>query len=114
MKKRVDKKLWGWEDIFALNELCSVKILNVKPRQKFSLQKHKKRDELWRVIDGNCRIWLEKRKIRAKPGDEFFVTRGVLHRIEALSKTAKVLEVSFGKFDPKDIIRVEDDYGRIK
>jgi mannose-6-phosphate isomerase len=113
MKKRVDKKPWGWEDIFALNEVSSVKILNVKPRSKFSLQKHKKRKEFWRVIEGDCIVWFGKKKIKAKVGDEFFIKPGTLHRLEALSKTAKVLEISFGKFDKKDITRLEDDYGRI-
>lgn len=112
MKKKVDKKLWGWEDIYSMNEISSVKILNVKPHQKLSLQKHKHRKEFWRVIEGNCRIWLGNRKISAKPGDEFLITAGKLHRVEALSTTAKVLEISFGKFDAKDIVRVEDDYGR--
>jgi len=113
MKKRVDKKLWGFEEVFTLNEASSVKILNVKPGRKFSFQKHKKRDEFWRVIEGNCRVWLGKKKIKAAPRDEFFIKKGQLHRIEALSKTARVLEISFGKFDAKDIVRVEDDYGRI-
>jgi mannose-6-phosphate isomerase len=112
MKKRVDKKLWGWEDIFAMNEICSVKILNVKSRQKLSLQKHKHREEFWRVVEGECRVWLGNKKIKARAGGEFFIKKGQLHRIEALAKTAKVLEISFGKFDPKDIVRVEDDYGR--
>lgn len=112
MKKKVDKKPWGWEDILALNKLCSVKILNVKPRQKFSLQKHNHRSEFWRVLEGDCIIWLGNKKIKAKSGDEFFISTGKLHRIEALSKTAKVLEVSFGKFDKNDNTRVEDDYGR--
>ena len=35
-----------------------------------------------------------------------------VHRIEGLSKEAHVLEISFGKFDEKDIVRVEDDFGR--
>jgi mannose-6-phosphate isomerase-like protein (cupin superfamily) len=112
--KRVDQKLWGWEDIFALNEVCSVKILNVRPHQKFSFQKHKHREEFWRVVEGKCKIWLDNKKITSKPGDEFFIRKGQLHRVEALSKFAKVLEISFGKFDPKDIVRVEDDYGRVK
>lgn len=112
MKKKIDEKLWGWEDIFAINKTCSVKILNVKPRQKFSLQKHRHRDEFWRILEGNCRVWLGKRKIKAKAGDEFFIKRRELHRIEALSEIVRVLEVSFGKFDAKDIVRIEDDYGR--
>jgi mannose-6-phosphate isomerase-like protein (cupin superfamily) len=113
MKKRIDKKLWGWEEILALNEVCSVKILNVRPKQKFSLQKHKKREEFWRIIEGNCRVWFGSRRILAKPGDEFFIRKGQLHRAEALSKPVSVLEISFGKFDKRDIIRVEDDYGRV-
>lgn len=112
MKKRIDKKLWGWEEIYSVNKKSSVKVLNVKPRQKFSLQKHKHRAELWRIVEGNCKVWLENKKIRAKPGDEFFIPAGKLHRVEAFSKTVKVLEISFGKFDAKDIVRVEDDYGR--
>ena len=53
-------------------------------------------------------------KIKAKAGDEFKIPTGTLHRIEALTKTAKVLEISFGKFDAKDITRIADDYGRVK
>ena len=113
MKKKVDKKLWGWEDSYALNEKVSVKILNVKPRQKFSLQKHKNRKEFWRILEGNCIVWFGRKKVKAKPGDEFSVPAGKLHRVEALGKTVKVLEISSGKFDKKDIIRVEDDYGRV-
>lgn len=112
MKKRTDKKPWGNEEIFSLNEKSSVKLLNVKPRQKFSLQSHKKRKEFWKVLEGNCIIWLGKKKIKAKPGDEFAIPAKTPHRIEALSKTAKVLEISFGRFNRKDIKRIEDDYGR--
>lgn len=113
MKKRVDKKPWGWENIFTLNKMSSVKILNVKPHKKFSLQKHKHREEFWRVLEGNCIIWFGNKKIKAKPGDEFVIKKGKEHRVEALSKTAKILEISLGKFDKKDIKRLEDDFGRV-
>lgn len=112
MKKRVDKKPWGAEDIFTINEMSSVKILNVEPGQKFSLQKHRHRGEFWRVLEGKCVVWLGHKKIKAKPGDEFVIKHGQAHRIEALSERAKVLEISFGKFDKKDIKRIDDDYGR--
>ncbi len=112
MKKVVDKKPWGYEDIFALNKKASVKILHVAPGKKFSLQKHKYRREVWVILEGPCRIWLGRRKIRAKKDDEFVIKPGQLHRVEGLSKEAKVLEISSGKFDRKDIVRVEDDFGR--
>jgi len=41
------KRPWGDFKQFALNEKCTVKILEVKPRRLLSLQKHKKRKELW-------------------------------------------------------------------
>ncbi|MBU0760236.1 MAG: phosphomannose isomerase type II C-terminal cupin domain [Nanoarchaeota archaeon] len=113
MKKQVVKRPWGWEDIFTLNEISSVKILNVKPRQKFSLQKHKDRKEFWKILDNPAKVTIGKKTFRAKCGDEFFIPKKTLHRVEALSKTVQVLEISFGKFDEKDIVRKEDDYGRV-
>jgi len=110
--KKVVKKPWGNEEEFALNSKCTVKILTVKPLSKTSLQYHYHRDEFWKVIDGKVRIWIGNRKILAKVGDEFFIKRKVKHRLEGLSVEGKVLEISFGKFDEKDIVRVEDDYGR--
>jgi len=110
MKKEV-KKPWGSEEEIAMNKKCSVKILTVNPKSKTSLQKHKHRSEFWKVLEP-CRIWIGSKKVRAKKGDEFFINKGVKHRLEGLTKKGKVLEVSFGKFDKNDIVRLEDDYGR--
>jgi len=112
MKKRIDKKPWGKEEIFAINERVSVKIINVNPKKRLSLQKHKYRGEFWRILEGDVRVTKGNKKMIVKEGDELFVKKGVLHRIEALNKPIKVLEISFGKFDKNDITRVEDDYGR--
>ena len=112
MKKYVEKRPWGMFERFTLNEVSSVKVLTVKPKQKFSLQKHKTRAEFWRVLEGPAKVTVGKKTVRAKKGDEFLVKKGQLHRIEAYSKTVKVLEISLGKFNEKDIIRVEDAYGR--
>lgn len=112
MKKRVDKKPWGSEDIFALNEKVSVKILNVKPRQRLSLQFHKNRSEFWRVLDNEVKITLGKRIFTAKKGQEISIPKKTLHRVQALAKPARILEIAFGKFDKHDIVRIEDDYNR--
>ena len=113
MRKKVVKKPWGGFEQFTLNEKTTVKILTFKPRQKLSLQSHKNRKEFWKVIEGNCVIWIGRKKVKAKPGQEFFVRKGQMHRVEALGKTVRVLEISFGKFDENDLKRVEDIYGRV-
>ena len=45
-------------------------------------------------------------------GDEVLISRGENHRIEAYSKPVNILEISFGNFSEKDVVRIEDDYGR--
>ena len=111
--KKVIQKPWGKEEEFVLNSMCSVKILNVKPHARTSLQYHSHRDEFWRVLEP-CKVWIGRKKINAKKGDEFRIKRKMEHRLEGLNKEGKILEISFGKFDKDDIARVEDDYGRKK
>ncbi|MFH1802501.1 MAG: phosphomannose isomerase type II C-terminal cupin domain [archaeon] len=113
MKKVVDKRPWGGFEQFTFNEISTVKILTVKPKSRFSLQYHKKREEFWRVLEGPVKITIGKMTIRAKEGEEVLIPKKTLHRAQALTKTAKILEISFGKFDENDIVRVEDDYGRV-
>lgn len=113
MKKYVEKRPWGGFVRFTNNEKSTVKILVIKPRQKFSLQKHKKRSEFWKIVDNPVKITVGKKVFRAKRGDEFFIPKNTLHRAEALSKSVHILEIAFGNFDEKDIVRVEDDYGRV-
>jgi mannose-6-phosphate isomerase len=112
MKKKVDKRPWGEFEQFTLNERSTVKVLTVKPGKRNSLQRHRARAEFWKIIDGPIRVTVGKKSWNAKTGDEISVGKGVLHRYRGLKKSGRILEISFGKFDEKDIVRIEDDYGR--
>ncbi|MBU0457763.1 MAG: phosphomannose isomerase type II C-terminal cupin domain [Nanoarchaeota archaeon] len=112
MKPYSEKRPWGEFERFTLNKLSTVKILTIKPKQKFSLQYHYKRNEFWKFLDNPAKVTLEKKTILVKKGAEIFIPAKTLHRIEAYSKSVRVLEISFGKFDEKDIKRIEDVYGR--
>ena len=106
-------KPWGDFERFTLNEVSTVKILTVNPKQKFSLQYHKKRKEFWKFLDNPAKVIVGKKTFRVKKGDIIIVSPKTNHRIEAYSKSVRVLEISLGKFDEKDIKRIEDKYGRI-
>lgn len=108
-----EKRPWGDFRRFTLNEPSTVKLLSVKTGQAFSLQYHDKRDEFWRVLSGSPDVIVGDRKETAHAGDEFFITRGVNHRILAGDEDALILEIAFGEFDENDIIRLEDDYHRV-
>ena len=114
MKKHKEIRPWGGFEQFTLNEISTVKILTIKKRKRFSLQHHKNRGEFWKFLDNPAIITIGKKNFRAKKGDEFKIPRKTNHRIQALNNDVHVLEISFGKFDEKDITRIEDDYGRVK
>ena len=105
------KRPWGSFKQFAFNEKCTVKIIEIKPNQELSLQKHKNRNELWYFLDKGI-VQLGNKKIKVKEEDSIKIPKGKPHRIIAGQKNVRVLEVSFGKFDEKDEIRLEDKYGR--
>ncbi len=105
------KRPWGDFKQFTLNEKSTVKILSVNPNQELSLQKHKKRIEVWYFLtEGWVQLGNKKKKI--KKGEIVNIKKGQAHRIFAKNKKVEVLEVSFGTFNEKDEIRLEDKYGR--
>ncbi len=115
MKIKLDMRPWGKEEWFIAKEpIRMVKILTFKPNQECSLQYHYHRKEFWRILEGSAIVTIGKKKIRAKVGDNFEIKKKQIHRMQGLSKGAKILEIHFGKFDENDIVRLEDDYGRVK
>lgn len=112
MKPILDKRPWGQFIQFTDNEICTVKIITVKPNSRLSLQYHNHRDEFWRVIEGEGQIVLGEDTIDVKKDDEFFIERKVLHRMMTKDKSMSIMEISYGEFDENDIVRVEDEYGR--
>ncbi|MAH07580.1 mannose-6-phosphate isomerase [Candidatus Pacearchaeota archaeon] len=107
------KRPWGEFKQFTLNEKSTVKILIVKPKQVLSLQYHKKRREFWKVLEGPAKIVIGNKTLRGKKGDEFNIPVKKKHRLGAYNKIVKVLEISFGIFDEKDEVKLEDKYGRV-
>lgn len=113
MKTLIVKKPWGQFDQFTHNEITTVKLLSFNPGSSLSLQYHNHRDEFWRVLSGHPFLTIGEKKINAKPGDEFYVTKKELHRIETKDDMVQILEIAYGdNFDEEDIVRVEDKYGR--
>lgn len=108
-----DVRPWGNFMRYTYNQKCTVKILEVNPNQMLSKQSHKNRDELWVILDKGLRVELDDKVINPIPGDEIVIKRNMKHRLASLGKKARVLEIAFGDFDEDDIVRFEDNYGRV-
>lgn len=113
MNTYIEKRPWGNFEKFCENKLCTVKILNVGPGKKLSLQYHNHRNEFWKIITGTAKIIIDDKTHEGKEGDEFFIPVETKHRIITDKSHARILEISYGNFDENDIVRLEDEYRRL-
>ncbi len=107
---------WGGFIKFVDNKPCTVKVLFIKKGGSLSLQSHKLREEFWYIISGKVKVTTGKniKKLRSKiltEGEYIFILKKYLHRAEGINQ-AKILEISFGRFEEGDEIRYKDKYGR--
>ena len=113
MKTFTTKRPWGQFDQFTHNEITTVKVISINPNSSISLQFHKHRTEFWRILSGHPLVTIGEKTISAKPGDEFMIRQSEKHRIETGDNVAQFLEIAYGDFDEEDIVRLEDEYGRL-
>jgi mannose-1-phosphate guanylyltransferase/mannose-6-phosphate isomerase len=109
------EKPWGAFDQYVLNSVCTVKILTCRPGERLSLQKHRRRCELWVALDYGAVVELDGKSLFPEKGQEIWLPSGSSHRLgcDASSpEPIRMLEISLGDFDENDIERIEDIYGR--
>ena len=106
---------WGNYLSIAEDDGWQVKVIEVKPGASLSLQKHNYRAEHWIVVSGIAEVEIEEEKKFLKENQSIYIPIGYKHRLSNPGKLALFLiEVQSGKYlGEDDIIRFEDNYGRI-
>jgi mannose-1-phosphate guanylyltransferase len=104
---------WGRFEKFHENQLSTVKLIYINANSRLSLQYHTERSEFWKVIKGTAEVELNGKIIEVKEEETIDIPKGVRHRVKALDNNCVILEISYGRFDENDIVRIEDDYQRI-
>ncbi len=106
---------WGGFQTLEEGAGFKVKRLVVEPGRRLSLQRHRFRAEHWVVIAGAPRVIVADRARRLKARGTMSIPRGAWHRIENPGKVPVVIiEVQHGRYlSEDDIIRRQDDYGRV-
>lgn len=112
INKYSEERPWGRFERFTLNEISTIKILTINPNEETSLQKHKKRDEFWRILSGKGLVLIGDGKLEAVSGGEFNIPRETAHQIIGGNEPLVVLEISLGNFDENDEERLGDKYNR--
>jgi mannose-6-phosphate isomerase len=109
-----DHRPWGYFKVIDDSSDYKIKRIVVYPEKRLSLQRHKRRDEHWFVLEGNARITRGEKTIELISGECVNIKRGVLHRVENTGrKNLSFIEVQTGDyFGEDDIERIDDDFGR--
>jgi mannose-6-phosphate isomerase-like protein (cupin superfamily) len=109
----VDVRPWGRFHRLSHNAPTTVKVIEVWPGRRLSLQRHQRRGELWMVLDGPLHVEIDGEERLVPVGGTVWVPRGAVHRASNRGDTpARFVEVAFGAFDESDIERLEDDFAR--
>lgn len=105
---------WGHYTVLEEGENFKVKKITVEPKQKLSLQSHKKRAEHWTVLKGNAKVELNGKTFNLKPYQSIDIPVGAKHRLRNNTrKPLEIIEVQSGDYlKEDDIIRIDDKYGR--
>lgn len=116
-KKKNDPSVrpWGKYTVLHDGDTCKVKIIEVLPGKRLSLQSHEKRTEFWVIAEGVGLMTLGKFQFTLSAGDKIKIPVKAKHRIENTGDTIlKFVEVQTGTyFGEDDIVRYEDDFGRV-
>lgn len=111
-----DERPWGSFTVIDEADDYKVKRLEVLPQKRLSYQRHARRAEHWYVVRGIAKVTLNGNEILLKTGESLDVACGDAHRIENpdVSETLILIETQTGEyFGEDDIVRLEDDFGRI-
>ncbi|WGS87915.1 mannose-1-phosphate guanylyltransferase/mannose-6-phosphate isomerase [Methylomonas sp. UP202] len=106
---------WGHYDLVDCGDRHQTKRIVVKPGAKLSVQKHHHRAEHWVVVKGTA--WVDKNgeKILVSENESIYIPLGVIHSLENPGVIPlEMVEVQSGSYlGEDDIVRYEDQYGRI-
>lgn len=110
-----DERPWGSYTVLSDAADHKVKRIEVLPGKRLSYQRHERRSEHWFVVAGDGLVTLDGDEIPMPTGSAVDIPLGAAHRIANVGEGPLVfIEVQHGDyFGEDDIVRLEDDFGRV-
>lgn len=106
---------WGKFDCLSADVGYQVKLLEVKPGAKLSVQMHHHRSEHWVVVAGLARVHYGEESFILNVNESTYHGKEVVHALENVGDVPlKLIEVQVGNYlGEDDIVRFGDVYGRV-
>ncbi len=106
---------WGHYELIDKSACFQVKHITVKPGASLSLQMHQHRSEHWVVVTGIAEVTRDNEVFRIKANQSTYIPQGVKHRLANPSQEKlEIIEIQSGAYlGEDDIVRFDDEYGRV-
>lgn len=113
---QVAERPWGSWTVLKEGTGYKVKLIEVSPGHRLSLQFHQHRSEHWVVIEGKARVVIGDEALELTPFESAIIPVGAVHRLEnPWVGPLIIVEIQKGEIlREEDIVRLEDDYARVK
>ena len=112
-----DTRPWGTFSVLDEGDNYKVKRIEVLPGKRLSYQRHSRRAEHWYVVRGIAKVTLNGVEILVPTGQAIDIAKEDAHRVENPDESELLvfIEMQTGDyFGEDDIVRLEDDFGRVK
>lgn len=112
---RSEMRPWGRWTVLHEGDGFKVKLIEVSPGQRLSLQYHHQRSEVWVGVAGCALATIDGETFDLVAQQTAIIPRRVVHRLGNPGKEmVLVVEIQQGEYlGEDDIVRLEDDYQRI-
>ena len=109
-----ETRKWGNFKILLDEPNVKIKKITVNANSRLSLQLHRHRSEWWKIIKGQGLMQVGASYSAVLEGDTVNIGRLEVHRIANETDEPLIfVDVQTGECIEDDIIRIEDDYGRV-
>ncbi|MCX5707296.1 MAG: cupin domain-containing protein [Candidatus Omnitrophica bacterium] len=107
-----ERRPWGSFTVLRTQDGFKIKLIEIDPGKRLSLQKHHKRAEHWVVVSGTAKVRSGNRVVLVHSNKSIYIPKGIKHRLENPEKIPlKIVEVQTGSYlEEDDIERFEDDF----
>jgi len=107
-----ERRPWGSFTILQQGPGFKIKLIELTPRKRLSLQRHKSRAEHWVVVSGMAKVTNAGKVTFVGSNESIYIPKGRKHRLEnPLRQPLKIVEVQTGMYlEEDDIERFEDDF----
>jgi len=112
---RTAHRPWGTYTVLEEGSRFKIKRIVVKPGASLSLQMHHHRSEHWIIVSGMAKVVNGDHELFVNTNESTYIPAGHRHRLENPGVIDLVMiEVQSGEYlGEDDIVRFEDNYGRI-